>query len=149
MSAATLWWIVATVLTGASAERARCTCWCLATGASCRGRGGAHAWDWAPSTQMVLAAIVGIVNVAWHVTALSLSKHPIPPTSRTTPPKTGSTSAAWWWCQLCWTTAAPYEVIGALHGGGRAVCGPFGAAPAQTAMVVDIRRNQLVLRPEQ
>ena len=66
MSAATLWWIVATVLTGAELLTGTLYLLVLATGAVAAAV-AAHL-GLGPSTQMVLAAIVGIVNVvAWHV----------------------------------------------------------------------------------
>ena len=146
MSAATLWWIVATVLAGAELLTGTLYLLVLATGAVAAAV-AAHL-GLGPSTQMVLAAVVGIANVvAWHIWRIKKRpSHPADFVHNATRNRLdigeavvvpawrddGSTHVSYrgaTWSAVALDPSAP-------HHPGRHV-------------VVDIRRNQLVLRPEQ
>ena len=146
MSAATLWWIVATVLTGAELLTGTLYLLVLATGAVAAAV-AAHL-GLGPSTQMVLAAIVGIVNVvAWHVWRIKKRpSHPADFAHNATKNRLdiGGVVVVQSW-QDDGSTQVSYR--GAMWSA--VALDPSAQLQPGRHVVVDIRRNQLVLRPEQ
>ena len=146
MSAATLWWIVATVLAGAELLTGTLYLLVIATGAVAAAI-AAHL-GLGLGAQIILAAVVGIVNVvAWHLwRTKKRPSHPADFAHNATRNR---------------LDIGGVVVVQSWQGDGSTQVSYRGAMWSAVALdssaqlqpgrhvVVDIRRNQLVLRPEQ
>lgn len=146
MSTATLWWIAAIVLAGAELLTGTLYLLVIATGAVAAAI-AAHL-GLGLGAQIILAAVVGIVNVvAWHIwRTKKRPSHPADFAHNATRNRLdiGGVVVVQTW-QDDGSTHVPYR--GAMWSA--VALDPSAQLQPGRHVVVDIRRNQLVLRPEQ